>query len=196
MGQEADPLYPASSKALDIDVAGGGRPEQPLPYYNTSFSFNVNVAVACTPVLASQLMLERHDRNEDMKINGQEIVGLVQEINGTVWDQAYASHWVTQADLLYFNARNARPADAACPDTADDFAQGCDSLLDFAELAEVLPGFFQDEARCVRKTTLDLFGNPRDEYMCVPWDRCGTFPDPSRPASSGATIEYNCGFGM
>lgn len=193
VGHEADPIYPAS---VALDNERGGRPDYHLPYYNTSFAFEVKVSMPCTPDLASQQMLERYDFNGDQKINHQEIIGLIREINGTVWDQTYANRWVMQADSRYFNVRNARPTNEACPDTAADFAQGCDNLLDFAELAESLPGFYQNEARCTRKVSEDLFGNPKDEYMCVPWDRCGTFPDPTKPVSSGATLEYKCGFGM
>lgn len=194
MGQEADPDFP-SSKALD-GPGKAWRPRYPLPYYNTSFSFNVGVMQPCTPRLASAMMLERHDANSDLKISAAELVGLVQEINGTTWSLSFADSWLQRADSRYFNSRAARPLDATCTYTAEEIEQGCDNLLDFAELTEVLPGFLQAQARCVRKSSEDLFGNPKDEYMCAPWDHCGTFADPTKPPGSGATVEYKCGFGM
>jgi len=182
--------------ALDADTEGGGRSPYKLPYYNTSFSFMVGVARRCTPELAATLLLERYDHNADLKINGAELIGLVREINGTTWDENFANSWLMAADNRFFNARNARPTNAACSYTAEELEQGCDNLLDFAELADLLPGFLTADARGVRKTSEDLFGNPKDEYMCVPWGHCGTFVDPSKPAGSGAMVEYNCGFGM
>lgn len=142
------------------------------------------------------MLLERHDLNGDLKINFMELIGLVQEINGTTWGEDFANSWLRAADNRYYNRRNARRTNAACTYTAEELEQGCDNLLDFAELAELLPGFFTTQARCVRKTSEDLFGNPKDEYMCVPWGHCGVFADPSKPAASGATVEYKCGFGM
>jgi hypothetical protein len=165
-GQEADSMYPVS-KALTQDVQGGGRPDYPLPFYNTSYAFHVGVSSICTPQLASTLLFNRYDANLDQKISGLELIGMIQEMNGTVLEIEESYRWLRAADYMYYNARNARPVGAVCTGTEEELAAGCDNLLSFVELKEVLPGFFQDKARCVRKSSEDLFGNPKDEYMCV-----------------------------
>ena len=163
---QGDGLWPWS-----IALAGAAHWQPPLPYFRTTVAYSVAMTASCDPLAAARASIARYDVNGD-GVDPIELQGLVREHNGTQWSVASAEHWLGSVD------------------------RGGDARLDLGELAASWPGFVPLRTRCVKKISTDIFGVPEAEYLCVPWERCGVVPNPSRPLSSGDTWEYNCDFGM
>ena len=92
------------------------------------------------------------------------------------------------ADILTVTREEVGHCLAATP--GNDFVQKECLIQEMFGLPAIEP---TQGVRCVRKTSVDMFLSPITEYHCVPYEQCGTRPDPAYTDGS-QTIAYDCDF--